>query len=178
VPRPTYHHGDLRPALLAAARGLIERTGPSGTTLRAIARDAGVSPAAPYHHFADRDHLLAALAAEGFEELGVAMTRSAARVPRGQPLRRLQVAGVAYVRFALRNPELFRLMFSGMLEDRSTYPDLERAATEAFGVLQRLLGSAATPRTRPDAAALAAWSTVHGLAVLLIEGRLGHLSAR
>jgi len=175
VARATYHHGDLGPALIAAARRLVERAGPSGATVRAIAREADVTPAAPYHHFANRDAILASLATDGFAELGAAMQRAADRAPTGQALRRLQGAGVAYVRFAVRNPGLFRLMFSGMLTDRSTYPDLQQSATEAFRVLQHLLGDARdTDRgALPHPAALAAWSTVHGLAMLLIEGRLG-----
>jgi AcrR family transcriptional regulator len=173
--RDGYHHGDLRAALIDAARRLLERGGPRGTTLRAIARDAGVSPAAPYHHFTDLETLLAALAAEGFGDLGDGMTRAAARAPDRDPLHRLQAAGVAYVRFAVRNPELFRLMFSGMLKDRSTYPELEEAADATFAVLQGLIGDppGRTGGPLPGPGALAAWSTVHGLAVLLIEGRLG-----
>jgi len=103
------------------------------------------------------------------------MQRAAARASTGQALDRLQGAGVAYVRFAVRNPGLFRLMFSGMLEDRSEYPDLQQSATEAFQVLQHLLGDAGETERGglPYPAALAAWSTVHGLATLLIEGRLG-----
>ncbi len=173
--RGTYHHGDLRRALLTAARQLIERTGPSGSSLRAIARQAGVSPAAPYHHFEDREAILAALAAEGFEELGDGMRRSARRVREGAPLDKLQAAGVAYVGFAVKNPELFRLMFSGPLGDRSAYPELQRRAAAAFAVLQRLVGgsSQTPPGELPPRVALAAWSTVHGLATLLIDGRLG-----
>lgn len=172
--RHAYHHGDLRRALLVAARRLVEREGPSRVGLRALAREARVSPAAPYHHFADRDAILAALAAEGFAELAEAMRRGTRRASRAR-LQRLQAAGVAYVRFAARNPELFRLMFGGLLADRSAYPDLRQSADEAFGVLHQLLGPTrgSAARGRPGPAALTAWSTVHGLAVLLIDGRLG-----
>jgi AcrR family transcriptional regulator len=140
-----------------------------------VAREAGVSPAAPYHHFDDRDAMLAAVAAEGFGELGTAMQRGVKATREKRPLRRLQAAGVAYVRFAVTNPQLFRLMFSGLLGDRAAYPELQRRASHAFGILQQLLGGRpdAPPREPPLPAALAAWATVHGLAMLLIDGRLG-----
>jgi len=173
--RETYHHGDLARALLVAARRLVEREGPIGASLRAVAREAGVTAAAPYHHYADRDALLAAVAAQGFDELAEAMNRSARREGHHTPLARLQAAGVAYVRFAVRNPELFRLMFSRPPGNRSGYPDLDRSARGAFAVLERLLdrqGRSKAP-TRPSTIALTAWSTVHGLATLLIDGRLG-----
>lgn len=172
-PRSSYHHGDLRRALLAAARRLIQRSGAGRVSLRAIAREAGVSHAAPYHHFADRDALLAALAATGFDALREAMERRSEGAL-DQPFRSLQEAGVAYVRFAMENPELYRLMFSGPLTDRARYPELQRAADDAFGVLQRLLGSAGGTRAAKASRAvpLTAWSTVHGLAMLLIDGRL------
>jgi len=173
--RETYHHGDLARALLAAARRLVEREGPAGASLRAVAREAGVTPAAPYHHYADRDALLVAVAARGFDELAETMSRSAQRQQRRVSLVRLQAAGVAYVRFAVRNPELFRLMFSRLLGDRSRYPDLDRSARGAFAVLERLLDGQAPSQARagPSIIALTAWSTVHGLATLLIDGRLG-----
>lgn len=173
--RGAYHHGDLRRALLKAARCLVERDGPGGTSLRAIAREAGVSAAAPYHHFADRDAILAAVAEEGFGELAEAMAQRARRVQTGRALQRLQAAGVAYVGFAVKNPEVFRVMFGGLLGDRSAYPALQQRAAETFEVLAQLLGEAGKPsagRALPRAS-LAAWSTVHGLANLLIDGRLG-----
>jgi AcrR family transcriptional regulator len=175
VPRARYHHGDLRRALIAAARRLIEREGPRGTTLRAVARATEVTPSALYHHFEDHDALLAALATDGFAELGEAMQRGAAQVKTDRTLDRLQGAGIAYVRFAVRNPALFRLMFSGMLEQRSRYPSLQHSATETFQVLQQLLGGAPASSSGrvPHPVALTAWSTVHGLATLAIEGRLG-----
>src|SRR5215217_151305 len=101
---PTYHHGNLRPALLRAADKILEKEGVAALSLREAARQAGVSHNAPYRHFADRQSLLAALAAEGFELLAAAM--------RGHSGKEM---GEAYVRFALEHPQRFRLMFSGML---------------------------------------------------------------
>lgn len=170
-----YHHGNLRQALLNAAEKLVEQTGPEDLSLRRLAREAGVSPAAPYHHFESRQALLAALSARGFQQLGAAMRRATGRQGDGGALERLQAAGIAYVRFAVSKPALFRLMFSGFLTNRSEYGELQRSADETFDVLSELVGETRGTRPSTDTAspvALTAWSTVHGLATLLIDGRL------
>src|SRR5437763_706468 len=105
-PASSYHHGDLRPALLASALELLERTGPATLSLREVARHAGVSHQAPYHHFTSREHLLASLATEGFEELAAQVERLQATAR--SPLEAAQRAGVRYVTFAATNPERFR----------------------------------------------------------------------
>ncbi len=166
-----YHHGDLRRVLLEAAQRLVAREGPAQVSLRSIAREAGVSHAAPYHHFADREALLAAVAASGFEGLRSAMHAAAAAPGAADPLSRLQAAGVAYVAFAVANPEIYRLMFSGLLSDRRRYPDLQASTEAAFDVLLALLG-ARSPGGGGAAVATATWSLVHGLAYLMIEGLL------
>src|SRR4029078_7548187 len=104
-----YHHGDLRRALVDAARRLLEAEGPSALSLRAVAREAGVSPAAPYHHFKDKCELLDAVAHEGWEQLGegVAAARSAAPCNKSA----LTEIGLAYVKFARENPALYRVMY-------------------------------------------------------------------
>lgn len=172
--RDTYHHGDLRDALLGAATRLVEEEGASRVSLRAIAREAGVSAAAPYHHFEDREALLAAVAASGFEALGRAMERAAAETAEVEPLGRLRAIGAAYVRFAVENPHLFRLMFSGIVSDRSRSPELQQTSDAAWKVLEREIGgyAPASPEGGPRVVGLAVWSTVHGLAFLLIEGIL------
>jgi AcrR family transcriptional regulator len=176
MPRDSYHHGDLRSALIGAARDLVRAEGAQRVSLRAIARAAGVSAAAPYHHFEDREAILAAVAAEGFASLRQAMEASAGGDGgKGDPFQRLQGAGVAYVSFAAAEPELYRLMFSGLLSDRSRYPELRRAADDTFRALQQLLAAASPGEREPtdgEAVALTAWSTVHGLAMLLIDGLL------
>jgi len=175
-----YHHGDLRRALVDAATRLVEAGGAYQASLRAIAREAGVSAAAPYHHFSDRDALLAAVATEGFDGLRERMKEGAESASSADPLDRLQAAGIAYVTYAVENPEIFRLMFSGLLAERSRFAGLETAASGAFGVLSDLLqpdggvctGAASEHRAQPSWVALASWSTVHGLAFLLIDGML------
>jgi AcrR family transcriptional regulator len=144
----TYHHGDLRAALVSAAEKLLEKEGPAGLSVREAARQAGVSHQAPYRHFPDRDALLAALAAEGFSQLEKALENRSGRE-----------LGEAYVRFALAHPQRFRLMFSKG-QPRATY---ERFAAAFAG-----LGVEA------NVAAAAAWSLIHGLASLMLDGHLEH----
>src|SRR3954469_19839227 len=151
----TYHHGDLPAALLRAAGRTLEKQGIGALSLREAARRAGVSHNAPYRHFPDREALLAALAAEGFAMLGERL--------RGQPGRQM---GEAYVRFALERPQRFRLMFGGLLPV-AKYPELRSAA---HGAHQALL-EAFKDLPRPELAAAAAWSLVHGLSHLLLDGQ-------
>ena len=151
---PTYHHGDLPAALLRAAGRTLEKRGIAALSLRETARRAGVSHNAPYRHFPDREALLAALAAEGFATLGERL--------RGKPGREM---GEAYVRFALEQPQRFRLMFGGVLP-LVKYPELGGAAKAAYGELV----DAFKDLPRPELAAAAAWSLVHGLSHLLLDG--------
>jgi AcrR family transcriptional regulator len=147
----TYHHGELRQAVLHAAGEVLEKEGLEALSVRELARRAGVSHNAPYRHFPDRASLHAALAAEGFEML--------ARALRSRPRREM---GEAYVGFALAHPERFRLMFGGLAglepRDRRTY----EALLESFADLGE---------DAPYAAA-AAWGLMHGLAHLLLHGHL------
>ena len=145
----TYHHGDLPAALLRTAAKILEKQGAEALSLREVARRAGVSHNAPYRHFPDRERLLAALAAQGFELLGQALA--------SRPRREM---GEAYVEFALAHPQRFRLMFGGLVksadQDAHAYESLQKAFAD--------LGEQA-----PYAAA-AAWGLVHGLSQLLLAG--------
>jgi AcrR family transcriptional regulator len=141
----TYHHGDLRAAVLEAAARMIEKEGIEGLSVREAARRAGVSHNAPYRHFPDREALLAALAEEGFTQLSKALENRSGRE-----------LAEAYVRFALQQPQRFRLMFAS----RRAPPDLQAR----FGAAFAQLGSGTS------LAAAAAWSLVHGLAQLLLDG--------
>ncbi len=171
-----YHHGALAQALLAAAEVLLERDGITGLTLRATARAAGVSHAAPTHHFGDLTGLLSELAAVGYvrfrEHLLAAMARSGPDGPA-----RIVAMGVAYVEFARACPNLFLLMFRGDRLDHGR-PALRQAAQEAFAALRAAVADVADRADEPGlsldglADAMAAWSLVHGFAVLMIDGRL------
>ena len=168
-PRP-YHHGDLRAALLTAAAGWLDAQGAETLTLRELARAAGVSHAAPYHHFASRDELLAGVAEQAFDRLADALA-AAADGPDAAPA--LLDIGEAYVREALAHPAQFRLMFGPLLARKAEHDGLRRAAERAFTVLLE-----AATRFAPERGlqiALAGWSLSHGAANLAIDGALGGL---
>lgn len=157
----SYHHGNLQSALLEAGLAVLERDGLDALSLRAVARAAGVSHAAPYHHFADKAALLAAIAAHGFDLLHEEIeTRT-----EDSPADRLQAAAMTYVGFAVEHPELFRLMFSGTVSPHDGYPKLQAAASRAYGHI--------TTNLPDETAAVAAWSLVHGLAMLLLDAQIG-----
>jgi AcrR family transcriptional regulator len=166
--RSSYHHGALRPALIAAARTLLDEGGPDAVGLREAARRVGVSPTATYRHFHDKEALLAALAIEGFHEFGAALA-AAARAPNPLP-----AMGAAYVDFALAKPGMFRLMFSPLLAARLDDKELQAAAYAAFATLNRGVGVPSDAGAGPQisAAAIAAWSLVHGLSHLILDGVL------
>jgi AcrR family transcriptional regulator len=160
--RSTYHHGNLGPALIAAARELLDADGPGAVSLREAARRVGVSATATYRHFNDKDHLLAAVAAEGYREF--------AQKLRDAHFDALSGMGNAYIDFALAHPGLFRLMFGPLLRDRDRYPELGGAADDAFAALlegaERIAGSRVEDA---ESVAYAAWSFAHGLARLVLD---------
>jgi AcrR family transcriptional regulator len=161
-----YHHGDLRAACLRAAMELLEQDGAADLSVRAVARRAGVSPGAPYRHYADRDALVSAVAAEGYRELAGYL--SAAHPSPSTPVDLAAVA-VAYVQFALEHPALFRTMFSDPCDGHSS----ERvAATTAIAEYVGALVRRAFPGADPDALSTAIWAVVHGLAFLHLDGKL------
>jgi len=165
-PKPTYHHGDLRSALVRAAMDLLEEGGETALSLRAVARRAGVSPAAPYRHYADREALVSAVAAVGYRELA---ERLAAADPSPSTPEQLVSVAIAYVQFALDRPALFRLMF-GEPCDRDN--DDRVAATAAVSLYVRTIVERTFPHADPDALATALWALVHGLAFLHLDGKL------
>ena len=175
-----YHHGSLHEAMLKAAECILERDGIAGLTLRAAAREAGVSHAAPKNHFGDVRGLLSELAAVGFARFGAAMMANVSESD--PPKARLAAIGHGYVTFAEQNPGLFLLMFRSERLDFSR-PALRTAADAAFGVLRSAVGAQQhgpreTPLTLPQAARITAlWSLVHGFAMLMLDRRLKPLIA-
>lgn len=180
-----YHHGSLPQALLAAAEAVLRRDGIRGLTLRAIAREAGVSHTAPQHHFGDTAGVLSELAASGHRRLTASMAAKAAGIEDGQPRRKALARG--YVSFAVENPDLLHLMSRNEMLDR-TRPALVNArqlsVRALMGIFDDLPARASDESAafgRPDAAQAiamtAAWAYVHGLALLLIDGRLNALAA-
>ncbi|HSE40939.1 MAG TPA: TetR/AcrR family transcriptional regulator, partial [Acidobacteriota bacterium] len=123
----TYHHGDLKNALVETAAKLVAEHGAGSVSLREVARAAGVSHAAPYHHFKDKNGLLAAVAEEGFRRFDTYQERALRAAP-SEPSERLRALGRAYVRFALSNPHFFRVMFRDDLIKSEDYPSLSQVA--------------------------------------------------
>lgn len=164
--RSTYHHGDLRAALLNAANEVLEEGGP--LSLRALARRAGVSPTASYRHFADKEALESALAVQGLRDLFDDLTAGNAAPTTAKDVTEL---GVRYVRFALRRPALFKLMFGKECDDQNDERVLAAAALHEYlaGVMARVF-----PDARADDLATAGWGLAHGLAFLHLDGKLSN----
>ncbi len=181
-PRRTYHHGSLPQALLEAAETVLKREGLTGLTLRAISREARVSHTAARHHFSDLSGVLSALAALGHLRLTDELKRFGTEKPPSE-LRRKAI-GKGYVQFAVDNPDLFRLMSRNELLNYET-PVLQealrvssRALAGVFDIDAEVVGNAFTPFEPYQALeATAGWGYVHGLANLLIDGRLTRLAA-
>ena len=173
-----YHHGDLRGALIQAADALLAERGLEGFTLRETARRAGVSPAAPSHHFGGTAGLLTEVAALGYGELARRLMLAGEN---GTPADRLKAQGVAYVRFAVDFPGRFHLMFRHDLLSREQ-PSLEQATGQAWDALERTVLAI---RGQPEGAELDAegeamligiWSTAHGFAHLTLDKKLARIA--
>lgn len=155
----SYHHGDLRNALLGAARSILEEDSLSELSLRAVARRAGVSHAAPYRHFPNHEALLAELAMEGFGELRDEL-KLAANTPDVEADRIAKI-GAAYMRFVARRPALASLMFGPQLPNRDSFPKL--------GEMADAIGQEIGEALHDSALGLAVWAAVHGLAMLILR---------
>lgn len=184
LPQRRYHHGNLRQVLLEAAEAELEAQGLEHFSLRGVAKRAGVSHAAPAHHFRDTTGLLTALATVGFERL-VAFKDREQSAAAADGLSQLVAAGLGYVAFATAHPALFHLMFTSRRPDPAD-PALCAAGALAYGRLVRDVGrlveeeTATTPARPPEdveARIAATWALAHGLADLVIAGRLRHLDA-
>lgn len=171
----TYHHGDLRAALVDAGISLLRSGGADAVTLRAVAREAGVSHAAPYRHFSNRDQLFAEVATPCLEDLGRRL-EDAAGTADGDAGVRIRNLGRAYLAFAIERPEEYRLIFGSRVAAFDAHEGLSRASKAAFGVLVTAIeaGQAKGRIVAGPAAGLAtfAWATLHGLAGLFVDHRL------
>jgi AcrR family transcriptional regulator len=171
-----YHHGDLRRALIDAARRLLESEGPSALSLRAVAREAGVSPAAPYHHFKDKGELLYAVAGEGWMMLDDAIREAKAAAPSIQAA--MTEIGVAYVCFATNNPALYRVMYDSA-RDKEDFPQQTDSGEDSpyCKVRDTLIEAGADPTAAIDVelATIAAWCSAHGLAEMSGFKQFEHL---
>ena len=178
----SYHHGDLHEALLQAAEKLLERDGLQGLTLRAVAREAGVSHAAPTHHFGDLAGLVSELAAIGFRRFNATMIAAAATG--ATPLDSALARAKAYLAYAQARPGMYRLMFRTEWLD-FTRPALHEAANASFAGLASVVGAprsgdaVAEALTIQQGAQIArTWSLVHGFTMLTLDGRLNDILKR
>ncbi|MGF6882730.1 AcrR family transcriptional regulator [Nocardia sp. GAS34] len=176
-----YHHGDLREELLRVSLRLIDAEGLAAVSLRRVAREAGVSPGAPYHHFADRAALLAALRARGFELLRDELLTARAAA---DPAAALSAMVDSYVQFAVTYPSYFRLMFRPELVESGKHAEhtvAGDAGDAAFAVLEQAIADAVragiVPAENAETLALTYWSLAHGLASLILDGKLGERAA-
>ena len=170
----TYHHGNLKSALLDAGVALVASEGPERLSLRGVARQAGVSQTAPYRHFADKEEMLAAIAQQGALRMREMIHERLAKVE--GPVNRLQELGAVYLEFAQGNPHLFRLMFGPLVAKEEEYPKLAETCKDSFEILQGLIregqASGAFLEGDVEAISLAAWSLVHGFSHLALDGLL------
>ncbi|SFO55055.1 DNA-binding transcriptional regulator, AcrR family [Bradyrhizobium sp. Ghvi] len=170
-PEPGYHHGELQEALIAATEAILAEQGAEGFTLREAARRAGVSPAAPSHHFGNAQGLLTEVAIRGYDALADALRAAASGKRSGRD--KLHAQGMAYVEFALKHPGRFQMMFANkrLVADDARLRRASKAAGAEFEIIvAELVGGASKPA---KAAAAAAWSTVHGFAKLALEEKFG-----
>lgn len=171
----TYHHGDLRRALLREATTILCAEGLAGLSLREVARRAGVSAAAPYAHFPDKAALVAALAEQGYRTMVTALRR-AFRSEHGHPQRRLEAMTAEYVRFAVAHPAFFEIMFGPERPVIDRHPELHEAAHDAMGVMLAAIvdcqGVGQIEASDPMQLAVFIWVVIHGLSVLLLSGMM------
>lgn len=170
----TVSRDDVRTSILEASVALMNEGGLGALSMREVARRAGVSHQAPYHYFTDREAILAELAGDGFNRLYDYMV-SAIGLARNTRADKNRAMGEAYIRFALNNPEVFSLMFRREMCDLANYPEAKEKADRCFQYVADALGAGpATDKMSADMVpVIAAWSTAHGLATLMLEGKLG-----
>lgn len=168
-----YHHGNLRDALLAAAAHILETQGIEGLSLRGLAKATGVTQAAPYSHFRDKDELLAAVAETGFQRLALQMAEDATGAPTTRA--RIEKLVSSYVRFAVNNKPLFQVMFGRELSNLKKYPTLAMTAGKSYALISAALSKRSTAAQQAfDARFLtvAIWSLCHGLTTLIVEEKI------
>jgi len=173
----TYHHGDLKNALIKAGVEILAEEGIGGLSLRKVAKQAGVSHAAPYSHFSDKQALIAAISTEGFKQL-YSQIESVIEEHQGNPETLLIETAWAYVQFAQHAPDRFKLMFSSVLEKEKEYAEFVEISQENFSQLVKIIEicqqAGILKSGASDVVAVGIWSTVHGFTSLLLEGQISH----
>jgi AcrR family transcriptional regulator len=177
VARQTYHHGDLKIALIKAGMEILSKEGIEGLSLRKVAQRAGVSHNAPYSHFPDKQSLVAAISTEGFKQLYRELDTAAFRYT-NDPKRQLQEGAWAYVQFAMNNADTFKIMFSGVLEKEKEYPAFVEISQRTFNrvveIVRACQDAGLLRDTPPELMAVSVWGQIHGIISLLLEGQIPH----
>lgn len=175
--KKSYHHGDLKNALIEAGADILSKDGVSGLSLRKVAQKAGVSHTAPYAHFADKQALIAAISTEGYKKLYEQIAQVAEQY-RLDPLRRLIESSWAYVQFALDEPDHFKVTLSGMIEKEQDYPAFVETARQTFGLVVEVVTQCQQAgilrQGAPDLTAVSIWALIHGFVTLLLENQISH----
>jgi AcrR family transcriptional regulator len=175
--KDTYHHGDLKNALIRAGGEILAREGASALSLRKVAREAGVSHSAPYAHFKDKQALIAAISMEGFKQL-LGNLETVEKEYEHAPEHLLVEASWVYMQFAMQESDIFKVMFSGVLEKEKDYPELVEVIQKTFQVVVRVVIAcqAAGILRNGDAPliAMTIWAQIHGLVSLYLEGQISH----
>lgn len=175
--KKTYHHGDLKNALIEAGAEILSKEGVSGLSLRKVAQKAGVSHAAPYAHFADKQALIAAISTEGYHRLYEALDAVGQRYA-CDPLRQLVEGAWAYVQFALNAPDHFKITLSGVVEKEKDYPAFVEMSRQSFALVVQIVEACQKARVLnrgpSDLIAVSLWSLIHGFVSLILEGQISH----
>ena len=173
----SYHHGDLKNALIKAGVEILAQDGVKGLTLRKVARKAGVSHSAPYSHFTDKQGLIAAISTEGYQRINSRIEEVSQDYER-DALQLLVRAAWEYVQFALDDPELFKITFSAVVEKEKEYPALVESTQKSFNLLVHIVDRCqADGILKPgplDLTALCVWGSIHGLMILSLDGQVSH----
>lgn len=173
----TYHHGDLKNALIKAGVEILAKEGVSALSLRKVAQRAGVSHSAPYAHFTDKQALIAAISTEGFTQLYLQLVEAVSR-HEGDSKKQLIEAVQVYVRFAMENSDTFKIMFSGILEQEKNYPAFVEVSRKTFELVLQIVKACQEigllKSTDPGMMAVAVWGQVHGIVLLALEGQFSH----
>ncbi len=173
----SYHHGDLKNALIAAGVEILAREGVAGLGLRNVAKQAGVSHSALYAHFADKQALIAAISTEGLKQLYMTIEESLA-AHRDDPAALLVEISLSYLRFALEEPDRFKLMYSSVMDKERNFPDFVDYSHRTFDKYSEIIAfcqeAGILPRGPTELMAAAVWGGVHGLVMLALENQLPH----
>ncbi len=173
----TYHHGDLKNALIKAGVEILAKEGIGKLSLRKVALKAGVSHTAPYSHFSDKQALIAAISTEGFQRLSKALD-SAINSHKDNPQKQLFEGAQAYVKFALANKDIFKIMFSSALEKEKEYPAFVEVSQKTFHqvveIIEACQEAGVIKSGEADVLAVVIWGQVHGIIALALEGQISH----